>query len=219
MTTISISAELKEKVPGIKLSCIECDVYVMETNDMLWDEIKNKIEELSAALKISQISKLPAIAASRKAYKACGKDPARYRLSAESLLRRVVKNKALYQVNNVVDVLNLVSITTGFSIGGYDRDKIDGKVVMGIGAAAEPYEGIGRGKLNIESLPTFRDKKGAFGTPTSDSERTAVTQNTKRFLMVIVDFGDGDLKAAKKIAAEYLERFSFGRNFKLKTVR
>lgn len=219
MTTISISEELKEKVPGIKLSCIECDVYVMETNDMLWDEIKNKTEELSAALKISQISKLPAIAASRTAYKACGKDPARYRLSAESLLRRVVKNKGLYQVNNVVDVLNLVSITTGFSIGGYDCDKIEGKVVMGIGAASEPYEGIGRGRLNIEFLPTFRDKKGAFGTPTSDSERTAVTQNTKRFLMVIIDFGDGDLKAAKKIATEYLERFSFGRNFKLKTVR
>jgi DNA/RNA-binding domain of Phe-tRNA-synthetase-like protein len=219
MTTISISEELKGKVPGIKLSCIECDVYVMETNDMLWDEIKNKTEELSAALKISQISKLPAIAASRTAYKACGKDPARYRLSAESLLRRVVKNKGLYQVNNVVDVLNLVSITTGFSIGGYDCDKIEGKVVMGIGAASEPYEGIGRGRLNIEFLPTFRDEKGAFGTPTSDSERTAVTQNTKRFLMVIIDFGDGDLKAAKKIATEYLERFSFGRNFKLKTVR
>lgn len=219
MTTISISEELKGKVPGIKLSCIECDVYVMETNDMLWDEIKNKTEELSAALKISQISKLPAIAASRTAYKACGKDPARYRLSAESLLRRVVKNKGLYQVNNVVDVLNLVSITTGFSICGYDCDKIEGKVVMGIGAASEPYEGIGRGRLNIEFLPTFRDKKGAFGTPTSDSERTAVTQNTKRFLMVIIDFGDGDLKAAKKIATEYLERFSFGRNFKLKTVR
>jgi DNA/RNA-binding domain of Phe-tRNA-synthetase-like protein len=131
----------------------------------------------------------------------------------------VVKNKGLYQVNNVVDVLNLVSITTGFSIGGYDCDKIEGKVVMGIGAASEPYEGIGRGRLNIEFLPTFRDEKGAFGTPTSDSERTAVTQNTKRFLMVIIDFGDGDLKAAKKIATEYLERFSFGRNFKLKTVR
>lgn len=219
MTTISISEKLKGKVPGIKLSCIECDVYVMETNDMLWDEIRGKTEELFSALKISQISKIPAIAASRKAYKACGKDPARYRLSAESLLRRVVKNKALYQVNNVVDVLNLVSITTGFSIGGYDSNKIEGDVVMGIGTAADPYEGIGRGRLNIEFLPTFRDEKGAFGTPTSDSERTAVTLNTKRFLMVIIDFGDGDLKAAKKIAAEYLERFSFARNFKLKTVQ
>lgn len=219
MTTISILKELKEKVPGIKLSCIECDVFVLETSDLLWDEIRKKTKELSANLKTEQISKIPAIAASRKAYKACGKDPARYRLSAEALLRRVVKQKALYQVNNVVDVLNFISVNTGFSIGGYDSDKISGKVSFEIGTAADPYEGIGRGRLNIEFLPTFKDKNGAFGTPTSDSERTAVSQDTNRFLMVIIDFGGGDLKAAKKLATEYLERYAFAKNFKIKTIK
>jgi len=219
MTAISITEELKEKVPGIKLSCIECDVFVLETSDLLWDEIRKKTKELSATLKIEQISKIPAIAASRKAYKACGKDPARYRLSAEALLRRVVKRKTIYQVNNVVDVLNFVSISTGYSIGGYDADKITGNMLLGIGTAADPYEGIGRGRLNIEFLPAFRDKKGAFGTPTSDSERTAVTEDTKRFLMVIIDFGGGDLTAASKLATEYLERYSFAKNFKIKTIK
>lgn len=219
MTAILISKELKEKVPDLKLSVIECDVFVLETSDLLWDDIRKKTGELSADLKTEQISKIPAIAASRKAYKACGKDPARYRLSAEALLRRVAKNKALYQVNNVVDVLNLVSITTGFSIGGFDSDKISGKVLFGIGTAADPYEGIGRGRLNIEFLPTFRDEKGAFGTPTSDSERTAVSQITKRFLMIIIDFGGGDLKKATELASEYLERFAFAKNFKIKRIR
>ncbi|MFW5773394.1 MAG: B3/4 domain-containing protein, partial [Tangfeifania sp.] len=218
MTAILISKELKEKVPNLKLSVIECDVFVLETSDLLWDAIRKKTGELSADLTTEQISKIPAIAASRKAYKACGKDPARYRLSAEALLRRVVKNKALYQVNNVVDVLNLVSITTGYSIGGYDSEKITGKVSFGIGTAADPYEGIGRGRLNIEFLPAFRDEKGAFGTPTSDSERTAVNQNTKRFLMIIIDFGEGDLKKATKLASEYLERFAFAKNFKIKRI-
>ena len=219
MKVISISKELKEKVPDLKLSCIECEVFIMETNDLLWDEIRKKTKELSSSLKTEQISKIPAITASRKAYKACGKDPARYRLSAEALLRRVVKQKSLYQVNNVVDVLNLVSINSGFSIGGYDSDKINGKVSFEIGTAADPYEGIGRGRLNIEFLPTFRDKEGAFGTPTSDSERTAVTPDTKRFLMVIIDFGEGDLKSATKLAVELLERFGFAKNFEIKTIK
>lgn len=219
MTAILISKELKEKVPNLKLSVIECDVFVLETSDLLWDDIRKKTGELSADLTMEQISKIPAIAASRKAYKACGKDPARYRLSAEALLRRVVKNKALYQVNSVVDVLNLVSITTGYSIGGYDSAKIAGNISFGIGTAADPYEGIGRGRLNIEFLPTFRDEKGAFGTPTSDSERTAVSQVTKRFLMIIIDFGEGDLKKATKLASEYLERFAFARNLKIKRIR
>jgi len=117
------------------------------------------------------------------------------------------------------DVLNFVSITTGYSIGGYDNDKIAGNISFGIGTAADPYEGIGRGRLNIEFLPTFRDEKGAFGTPTSDSERTAVSLSTKRFLMIIIDFGEGDLKKATKLASEYLERFAFAKNFKIKRIK
>ncbi|MFW6257229.1 MAG: B3/4 domain-containing protein [Prolixibacteraceae bacterium] len=218
MTNISISKKLKQKVPEIKLSCIECDVYVMETNDVLWDEIRKKTKELSASLKTEDISKIPAIAASRKAYKACGKDPARYRLSAEALLRRVVKRKELYQVNNVVDVLNLISISTGFSIGGYDADKIKGDVLFDIGTAADPYKGIGRGRLNIEFLPALKDKQGAFGTPTSDSERTAVSSQTNRFLMVIIDYGKGDLKQATQLAIDLLERFAYANNVKTKII-
>ncbi|MFW5831370.1 MAG: B3/4 domain-containing protein [Prolixibacteraceae bacterium] len=218
MTNISISKKLKQKVPEIKLSCIECDVYVMETNDALWDEIRKKTKELSASLKTEDISKIPAIAASRKAYKACGKDPARYRLSAEALLRRVVKRKDLYQVNNVVDVLNLISISTGFSIGGYDADKIKGDVLFDIGTAADPYEGIGRGRLNIEFLPALKDEQGAFGTPTSDSERTAVSSQTNRFLMVIIDYGKGDLKQATQLAIDLLERFAYANNVKTKII-
>lgn len=219
MVNITVLDELKLKVPDVKLSCIECDVYVMETNDVLWDEIRHKIHELATSLKTEEISKIPAIAASRKAYKACGKDPARYRLSAEALLRRVVKGKKLYQVNNVVDTLNLVSISTGFSIGGYDVDKISGNVTFGIGTAKEPYSGIGRGDLNIEFLPAFRDEKGAFGTPTSDAERTAVTEDTKRFLMVIIDFGGGDLSSATELASEKLKRYAFAKNLKIKTIK
>jgi len=219
MVNITLLNELKEKVPSIKLSCIECDVFVMETNDVLWDEIRKKINEISTSLKTDQISKIPAIAASRKAYKACGKDPARYRLSAEALLRRVVKRKELYQVNNVVDTLNLVSISTGYSIGGYDAHKIEGDVTFGIGTAKEPYNGIGRGHLNIEFLPAFRDNKAAFGTPTSDSERTAVSSETNRFLMVIIDYGGGDLEAATNLATDLLERFAYAKNFDKKTIQ
>ncbi|MBT6006902.1 MAG: hypothetical protein HOG79_14380, partial [Prolixibacteraceae bacterium] len=138
MQNITISLELKNKVPGLELSCIECDVQFQQKNEVLWSEIQQKIVEISANIKIEQISKISTISASRKAYKACGKDPARYRLSAEALLRRVIKRKELYQVNNVVDLLNLVSISTGFSIGGYDVEKINGDVVFGIGEKEEP---------------------------------------------------------------------------------
>jgi len=130
-------------------------------------------------------------------------------LSSEALLRRIVKGSDLYYINNVVDQLNLVSISTGYSIGGYDADKIEGNVEFGIGRLNEPYIGIGRGELNIEGLPVFRDLKGAFGTPTSDSERTMVTEKTKKFLMVIIGFGANEkLNEASKMAVSLLKEFA-----------
>ncbi len=216
---ININNELSSKIPELELSVIECDIELQAKNPELWKDIEEKIENLNTELKVEQISKMPAIAASRRAYKLCGKDPARYRLSAEALLRRVLKRKEIYQVNNVVDLLNLVSISTGFSIGGYDADKIKGDVEFGIGRKNEPYEGIGRGELNIEFMPVFRDDLGAFGTPTSDSVRTCVSESTKRFLMVIINYGSNNLlPLATEMATELLTMYANATNFKLKRI-
>ena len=219
MVSVSISDEIKKCAPRLALACIECDVSVSESNEALWNEIGRKTDEIAGTLKIGDISCLPAVSASRKAYRACGKDPARYRLSAEALLRRTVQGKGLYKVNNVVDLLNLVSISTGFSIGGYDAGKISGDVVFGVGKENEPYEGIGRGALNIESLPVFRDVRGAFGTPTSDSVRTAVTAETVRFLMVIIDFENSPpLDDATALSVNLLEKYAFAKNIETKKI-
>lgn len=220
MQKITISEELVVAVPEVELSCIECDVQVVEKNDLLWNKILKKVNHLSLTMKVEEISKMPVIAASRRAYKACGKDPARYRLSAEALLRRVLKRGEIYQINNVVDLLNLVSISTGFSIGGYDVEKIEGKAVFGIGKMNEPYSGIGRGNLNIEFMPVFRDKIGAFGSPTSDSRRTSVSLETKRFLMIIINYGAiSSLKDATVMAVELLKQYANAKNIEIKKIK
>lgn len=208
MTKTTISPDLKSRCPRLRLGCIEADVEVAESSEALLSEINFRIEQLRHALMIEDISKIPAIDASRKAYKTCGKDPARYRLSAEALLRRVVSGKGLYEISNVVDQLNLVSITSGFSIGGYDANQIQGDISFGIGRTDEPYSGIGKGELNIENLPVFRDELGAFGTPTSDSQRTEVHNQTNRFLMILIDFGgDDQLNEAVQLSASLLNKY------------
>lgn len=208
MVQISFSPELKIRCPKLRLSCIEADVIVADSANELTSEINEQIKTLAQTLTIENISSISAIQASRKAYKACGKDPARYRLSAEASLRRVVSGKGLYSINNVVDQLNLVSISTGFSIGGYDSAQIQGKITFGIGQSEEPYSGIGRGELNIENFPVFRDEKGAFGTPTSDSQRTEVSPQTTQFLMILIDFGgDNQLEVATQKAIRLLRDY------------
>ncbi len=220
MNNIKIDTTLSSKIPDLELSCIECDIILQEKNHELWDEIQQKIIAINSDLKVEQISKLPAIETSRKAYKLCGKDPARYRLSAEALLRRVLKRKEIYQINNVVDLLNMVSISTGFSIGGYDAAKINGDIEFGIGEKNEDYEGIGRGDLNIEFMPVFRDQTGAFGTPTSDSVRTCVNHGTQRFLMIIINYGaDNLLSLATEMAKDLLKKYAKATNMEVKNIK
>jgi len=219
MRRISISKELKEHCQGLRLGCIGATVNVNESSNELLTEMNDQMQQIEQSLSIESISKMPIIAASRKAYKACGKDPARYRLSAEALLRRVVSGKGLYQINNVVDQLNVVSITTGFSIGGYDDDQIHGDIVFGIGNRGEPYVGIGRGELNIENLPVFRDDLGAFGTPTSDSSRTEVNVQTRNFLMILIDFeGDNMLKEALQLAERLIKNYCQTKNIEIQII-
>lgn len=208
---ISIASEFQQKCPGLKLGVLLVKIKTNTEYPELLKLIAAETARVSASMVIEDISKLPAIAAARKGYKAVGKDPARYRLSAEALLRRTVSGKGLYQINNVVDALNLVSLKSGISIGGYDFKKINGDIVLGIGKAAEPYQGIGRGDLNIEFLPVLRDQTSVFGSPTSDSMRTMVTEETKQFLMVFFSFdGLNNLQERMTYAGELLERFAEG---------
>ena len=91
-----------------------------------------------------------------------------------------------------MDLVNLASIAYGYSIGGFDADKFEGDTLtLGVGKADEPYEGIGRGIINIEGLPVYRDKIGGVGTPTSDNERTKMTIDTTH-LVVLINGYDGD---------------------------
>lgn len=190
---LQISAKIRDQLPDIRLGTLLFQVAVKPSSVALLEKIEEESKRLQQKYVVADLSQIPTINASRAAYRALGKEPARYRLSAEALLRRVLKGKGLYQINNVVDALNLISIQSGFSIGGYDLDKISGEIILGIGKTDEPYAAIGRGTLNIDNLPILRDDKGAFGSPTSDSERTMVTESTKQFLLVFFDFKKDDL--------------------------
>jgi len=195
-------------------------VVISEENAELWREIEAVCGTIGHSGELAEVGSHPAIRASRIAYRLCGKDPARYRLSSEALMRRVVKGHQLYRINNVVDLVNLISLKSGMSIGGYDVEKISGNVIFDIGQKDEPYEAIGRGDLNIASLPVFRDSVSSFGSPTSDSVRTSVTGSTKRFLMIIVGFS-GDICTSETVdlSLSLLKKYAKADNIEMVLVR
>jgi len=163
---------------------------------------------------IDTIKDIPSIQATRLAYRRCGKDPSRYRPSGEALCRRILRGLPLYQIDTLVDLINVVSIRYGYSIGGFDADKIEGReLTLGIGRAGEPYEGIGRGELNIEGMPVYRDAVGGIGTPTSDHERTKLTVQTTRLLTILNGYSGPDgIDEATEYMLQLLRQYASASN-------
>lgn len=189
---VIVSDEIEQVCPGFVGACVEADVVNTPYCEGLWKEIHELGEHYKATLTTESLKEPSGIQATRRVYKACGKDPSRYRPASEQLIRRMLQGKELYQIDTLVDLINLASIRFGYSIGGFDADKFVGDTLtLGIGRAGEPYEGIGRGMLNIEGLPVYRDAVGGVGTPTSDNERTKITLDT-RHLVVLINGYDGN---------------------------
>ncbi|HCP43966.1 MAG TPA: hypothetical protein DIT83_10675, partial [Barnesiella intestinihominis] len=154
--------------------------------------------------------------ATRKAYRSFGKDPNRYRVSSEALCRRIIRGLGIYRIDTLVDLINLVSVRSGYSIGAFDADRIEGDtLVLGVGKEGEIFRGIGRGILNIEGLPVYRDDKGGIGTPTSDEERTKITLDTKNLFVIINAYGE-EIPLDETIAftTELLRKYASAENIR-----
>lgn len=190
---VQFDKDISVAVPDFEVLLVEADVVNGPTSDALWNEIEQACAAIRSRYALEDIRHRPAIDATRKAYKACGKEPNRYRPSAEALCRRAVKGLELYRSLAVIDLINLLSLVTGHSIGGFDTDKFVGATLtLGIGQEGEPYLAIGRGELNIAGMPVYRDATGGVGTPTSDNDRTKLSPDTRRLTMTVNLYGEGE---------------------------
>ena len=219
MIHVSISEEIAKACPDLHVAVVECDVVNTVSDEQLWKEITEVETHIRTTCKLEDINKFPPIQATRQAYKRLGKDPNRYRPSAEALRRRILRELPLYKIDTLVDIINLLSIQSGYSIGGFDAGKMDGDLVLGVGREGEIYHGIGRGELNIAGLPVYRDNQGGVGTPTSDEERTKIDMNTGKLLMIINGYSGKDgLQEALTYGVSLLTRYVSTTNLEMELI-
>lgn len=218
---IRIEDTIRQAAPGLLVVAIEADVTNGETSEELWALLNRAAADIRDITELPDINRRPGIRATRDAYKALGKEPNRYRPSAEALCRRVVKGMELYRINALVDLINLVSLFSGYSIGGFDADRIQGEVLsLGVGREGEPFEAIGRGVLNIACMPVYRDSIGGIGTPTSDNERTKLDLSTRRLLMCVNVYGEEmPVEDTVRMIVDSLERFADAKNITINYYR
>lgn len=216
MRNFKIDSSLKERCPNAALGVLQCRVRVEADNPTFLEILNDKIAQLSE-VELSQANKREKIQATRKAYKALGKDANRYRCSAEAMCRRISKERGLYYINNVVDINNYLSIKTGYSMGTYDLEKVQGDILWARAPEGTAYQGIGKDILNIEFLPALFDEIGPFGNPTSDNTRAMITDHTTEIALVFYGFdGPNDLEGLLQEGEGLLQQFAQGKDFERK---
>ena len=217
---VTIDADLKKKCPRTALGCLTARVKPEPSPVGLLAEMNQReleIQELPFPRGVLESLQVEAV---RKAYKALGKDPARYRGSAEALLRRIVAGKGFPQINSVVDAINLVSVESRLPVGLYDAAHLNGGVVFRAGRAGETYKGIGKYDLNLEGMPLFADDAGPHGSATSDSERTMVTPETTAILAIIISFhGPEGLDPWTRRMSDLLAEYASAQNVDIRIVQ
>lgn len=180
---VTIARDLQGKVT---LGCLAFDgLTVAESDAVLQEEADRLAVDLRRQWGTAPPGEIPALVPARDLYKSLGLDPTKTRPASEALLRRVLQGRPLYRINNLVDALNLCSLTMLVPFGAYDRQRIAGPVVLRAGVSGEGYEALGRGRLSMEEKPVLADREGPFGNPTADSLRTRITPATTRALVVL----------------------------------
>lgn len=183
---ISIAKEIKERIPNFKIGFIHYQgMQVMDTPQMIKGRMRLFQESIFFDLEDSNVTDIPSIKEWREIFKKTGKDPNRYRHSAESLLRRIKKQNYLEPINSSIDINNFFSLQYGIPIGIYDCANLQGKINIRIGKESEQYAGF-NGRINsIENLIVSEDELGPFGSPFVDSDRAPVQSSTKNAIQII----------------------------------
>jgi DNA/RNA-binding domain of Phe-tRNA-synthetase-like protein len=216
---LSIDPGLKKKCRSVALGCVSAQVRTGDSPLELLGEMDLCESGILKNADPRAILEAPAISATRAGYRALGKDPARYRGSAEALLRRIISGKHFPSINCMVDIINLVSVESRLPIGLYDLAKVQGDIVFRPGRGGETYKGIGKFDLNLEDLPVFCDAAGPHGSPTSDSERTMVTSSTENVAAILISFGGPQpLEVWCRRMTGLMERYAEGRGLRTEVI-
>lgn len=212
---IKIDDQLNSVYPDIRLGLLQFQADVKESDKNFWECMNHTVlSQVQKTIEGKQWNEIPGVKGSRAAYKAFGRNPGRYRVSSEALLRRVRRGDALYTINSVVDVNNLLSIESGLSVGSYDLDQIHGTITFRKAEKGEGYTGIGKDFLDMENMLVLADEEGIFGSSMSDSTRAMVKEQTKNVLLVLYCFEkDIDLLALLEKAQVYFQRFADAKDF------
>ena len=196
---------IKAQLP-VQLALIRIDGVDVQENITAFDRLADCAEQYTDLYQWTSLGDIPGVQNARQFFRAIGVDPTKRRPSSEALLNRAIKKKELYTVNTLVDIGNWCSLDFLLPTCIYDAVKIQGNVTIRIGQAGESYLALNNREIDFENRFVLVDELGPFGSPMTDSQRTAVSVNTKNAVLGIWAPDSFDKDKLKEHAELFSER-------------
>jgi len=92
------------------------------------------------------LSEIASLNAWRRAFRAFGANPTKYRSAAEALLRRLTKKGNIPSIIGLVDLANMVSIRYALPVAAFNTQEIQGPITVHFSDGSEFFNPLGRGE-------------------------------------------------------------------------
>ncbi|MFC2049310.1 B3/4 domain-containing protein [Chlamydiota bacterium] len=206
----SIDDKIFENYPQTEIGYLVAQVCVRKSDPFV-ENLKCSLQEhlLNQGINPTNFVAHPSLAIWRKIYEEnFGVKPKTYRSSIESLIRRVVTGKGIWNICNIVDLYNCCSILSLLPMGGYDLNKIVGDVKIRYAEEGETFLGLGE-KEKIQTLPNhivYSDDQRilCWLWNHKDSAETCIDEDSKSVVFFIDAFEHNSVLSALKLLAENL---------------
>jgi DNA/RNA-binding domain of Phe-tRNA-synthetase-like protein len=206
---ITINPAITSKVEDFKVGFIKYrDIEVGPSPQMLKGRLQLFQESIFFDLQDKNVTDIEGVAQWRDTFRKTGKDPNRYRHSAEALYRRVKKQNYLQTINSAIDLNNFFSLQYEVPIGIYNSDRLQGnQIELRIGAEGEIYKGLNGRENSLENLIVTSDEEGPFGSPFVDSDRAPVGEETKNAVQIIFLKPSLSVEESEKLTKSLMDMF------------
>jgi DNA/RNA-binding domain of Phe-tRNA-synthetase-like protein len=204
-----IDTTISSTIPDFKIGIIHYhDIEVGDSPQMLKGRLQLFQESIFFDLQDKNITDIAGVSEWRDVFKRTGKDPNRYRNSAEALFRRVKKQNYLSTINSAIDLNNFFSLQYEVPIGIYDLDQLKGNTIeLRVGQAGEAYTGLNGRENSLENLIVAADEGGPFGSPFVDSNRAPVGNRTTNAVQIIFLKPSIPVEECEKLTKSLMDMF------------
>lgn len=186
------------------------------TGDFPADLLTKANETAQQFVQEDPISANPIVADWRKAYQQF-KTKKGARSSIEALMKRAKQGKPVTQINPLVDLYDVVSLSHGFPVGGENTDSLVGDMHLTLAKGGESFLPLGEDE-NDPALPgevVYADDDSIVCRCWNwrDGQRTMLTEDTKNAILVVENVNpsrNDELKTAMADLAALAEKYVGG---------